>query len=226
MEAFAGRLGLTVEEGPLGGAAAQLIRNGTRGTLVISDRLTDLVFRRFSIAHELGHFVLRHPTAPIKAGHRKTDRNYEAEANAFASELLMPEKLVREKYDLSKVDLEVPRKIAADYNVSVLASSIRFTELTGERCAAVFSAGGRVQWARTSAALTHSVPQRPLAPSSLAYSFFDRGALAEDPGHVPAEAWFETAAQVQIREHSMCSQELRTVLSILWVPPEIANNLS
>jgi len=54
--------------------------------------------RRFTIAHEIGHFVL-HPGRPRRErGGRVTEagRMEEREADVFAAELLMPERLVRE----------------------------------------------------------------------------------------------------------------------------------
>jgi hypothetical protein len=54
--------------------------------------------RRFTIAHEIGHFVL-HPelSLPERGGLvTEAGRAVEREADAFAAELLMPEDLVRE----------------------------------------------------------------------------------------------------------------------------------
>lgn len=222
IEAFAEALGVRVFEARLEGAGCQLIRQHTRGTIVVPDHM-DRLYRRFGVAHELGHFVLRHPIAEVMPSHHhRPERDYELEANAFASELLMPEHMIRGAFELSRVDLETPREIAARFDVSLLASSIRFTELASERCAAVFSSAGRVQWVRASASLIERIPQRTLARSSLAYAFFERGVLVDRPTEVPAEAWFDTAAPVSIVEHSTCSAEFATVLSMLWVPPGIA----
>lgn len=54
--------------------------------------------RRFTIAHEIGHYVL-HPGRPRmeRGGHvTEAGRLEEREADVFAAELLMPEALVRE----------------------------------------------------------------------------------------------------------------------------------
>jgi Zn-dependent peptidase ImmA (M78 family) len=45
----------------LDGADAQLVRNGSRAVIMVSDRVTDIGALRFGIAHELGHFLLGHP---------------------------------------------------------------------------------------------------------------------------------------------------------------------
>src|SRR6478752_2638962 len=64
IEAIAKRLGVRIVETQLDGAQAQLARNGSDVVIYVSDRMTDIAARRFSIAHELGHFVLAHPPAP------------------------------------------------------------------------------------------------------------------------------------------------------------------
>jgi hypothetical protein len=225
LEAFAARLGVEIHHVQLEGAGCQLVRNGTRGTILVPDSMTDELYRRFSIAHELGHFVLRHPSADLAlpSHHRRAERrDYELEANRFASELLMPEHLVRAEFELSKVDLDVCRRIASRFNVSILASTIRFTELASERCAAVFSSAGKISWVRASESFRLQIPYRELLPSSLAYGFFATGTLVELPVNVPADAWFSTEAQVDIVEHSTSSQEHNTVLSMLWIPEPVA----
>jgi hypothetical protein len=62
--------------------------------------------RRFTLAHEVGHWVcqvLEGRTAPIYCRSDEVGvgegRALEREANIFAAELLMPEELVRERFD-------------------------------------------------------------------------------------------------------------------------------
>lgn len=129
IEGFCTRLGIEIIEAPLHGATAQLVRNGSRTIIFVSDRVTDPAARRFSIAHELGHLMLKHPSRnPEELCSRPRAkatllRDYEAEANAFASELLMPASLLQRACEVSPVDLAVPRNIAREFGVSILASA-------------------------------------------------------------------------------------------------------
>ena len=232
IEAIAKRLGVRIVEAELDGAQAQLVRNGSDVVIVVSNRITDPRTRRFSIAHELAHFVLGHPPPPPSTlceaytSLRGGDRDYEVEANAFASELLMPESLVRARCEISPVDLGVPWQIAHEFSVSILASTRRFVELSSERCIAVFSADGVVQWRHPSATFTRDIePGRRLAHDSVAWDFFAKGSIDDRPQPVPASAWLDTLAEVDIVEHSICSREHRTVLSLLWVPEHVAPRL-
>lgn len=234
VEAFAAYLGVSLIEGPLDGAMAQLVRNGKHAHIHVSDRASNPGARRFSIAHELGHFVLEHPScAPsdlFAPGPRKLapdQRDYEAEANAFAAELLMPTELVQRHCDVSPVDLDGARRIADQFTVSILASARRFAELSPERCAAVFAIDGDVLWATTSVSFTREIRLgRRLDAASLAYDFFAKGTIYDHAQPVPADAWFETSAEVEIIEHSIGSREFRTTLSMLWVPDAVGPRLA
>jgi hypothetical protein len=201
---------------------------------MVSDRITDPAARKFSIAHELGHFILKHPapsTAELCMPHiprsrGKAGRSPEAEANAFASELLMPEALLVERCNVAMVDLAVPRAIADEYGVSILASTIRFTELTRACCAAVFSADREVKWFVPSATFTRYIPRgKPVDPLSLAADFFAKGSIVDAPQLVRADAWLNTELDVDLVEHAICSPPHGTVLSLLWVPELVAFEL-
>lgn len=226
-------LTLKIVEGPLDGADSQLVRAGNVATIIVSTRIVGPAARTFIIGHELGHLMLDHPSLPA---HKLGDaapkptaddvRDYEAEANAFASELTMPYVLVRDWCQHGPVNLEVPWRIANTFGTSILASARRFAELSPERCAAVFSARRRVIWCTPSRTLTLPITRsRALAPGTVAATFWDVGQVHEREQLVPAHAWFTTSANVSIVEHATASQEHRTVLSMVWVPDDAAEPL-
>jgi hypothetical protein len=114
----------------------------------------------------------------------------------------MPASLLQRACEVSPVDLAVPRHIAAAYGVSILASAIRFAELTSERCAAVFSTAGKVKWFAPSPTFTHEIERgRVLDRSSLAWDYFKKGVLDDSPQRVPAEAWLDTVRDAELVEH-------------------------
>jgi len=84
--------------------------------------------RRFSIAHEIGHYILGHNSLLFSGsggeGMIKRDPRQERAANAFAAEFLMPKKLLsREAHKYSL------RGLARRYMVSMQAMEIRLKEL-------------------------------------------------------------------------------------------------
>ena len=97
IEAWAQSLGIELVEAPLEGAAAQLVRLRDRVRIVLPERVTDRGARRFSIAHELFHFLKKHPsptptmmcTPRAFRGDDTTMHAFEVGANAFSGESLL-----------------------------------------------------------------------------------------------------------------------------------------
>lgn len=109
--------------------------------------------RRFTIAHELGHFLM--PLHGANAQCAKADmgilatrdpnRVREAEANRFAATLLMPrEMFLRDIRRLGNPELEHILKLADDYEVSKQAATHRYIDLCDDPCAVIFSRHGSV----------------------------------------------------------------------------------
>ena len=83
---------------------------------------------RFTIAHEIGHFVL-HPGRAVSERGGPTNQStvrLEREADQFAAELLMPEQLVRQAVLDDGGDL---RRLADRFDVSTQAMSLRLRHL-------------------------------------------------------------------------------------------------
>jgi hypothetical protein len=115
--------------------------------------------RRFTIGHELGHFLCPwhvpkdpdgfycSPDDMRKVTAAKGDRlaEMEVQANRFSALVLMPE--AHFKKDLSRkagVDIQHVIDLAGRYKVSKEAATRRYVELHGERSAAVISQDGKV----------------------------------------------------------------------------------
>lgn len=113
-------------------------------------------FRRFTVAHELGHYFLEgHPeeiqkTAPIhisKAGFSQGLSSIELEADHFASGLLMPSKLVSEVIGTSRVGLDAIETLGDRAECSLTASAIRAAECCDYPMAVIVSSGDEVAYA-------------------------------------------------------------------------------
>lgn len=86
------------------------------------------VRQRFTIAHELGHFLLGHDIGKnedILDDDSEKPMHKEREANIFASELLMPYELLAGEVKKEKIDL---KKLASIFDVSEQAISIRLLD--------------------------------------------------------------------------------------------------
>jgi Zn-dependent peptidase ImmA (M78 family) len=120
------------------------------GMLVLKDRNAIISInkahsenrKRFTIAHELGHYLLHKNSAsvfidkaPVFLRDKKSSDGtqlQEIEANRFAAELLMPEGLLREKILKKQLDIENVNaigKLAKQFKVSPQALTVRLTKL-------------------------------------------------------------------------------------------------
>lgn len=116
--------------------------------------------RRFTIAHELGHFLMAHhvPDQPgrflckssdllrvtAKAGDQRQRR--EVEANRFATLMLMPPHLLRGAMAaFREPDLEHVLVLARDFAVGKEAAARAYVQYHPERIAIVVAGNGRVQ---------------------------------------------------------------------------------
>ena len=84
-------LGIEVYAQPCRAFGALFLLRGGRGVLLVNSSLPQ-GRARFSIAHELGHLLLRHN--PLGRIGEPRDPDQERQADRFASELLMPESLM------------------------------------------------------------------------------------------------------------------------------------
>jgi hypothetical protein len=201
VEHVAAVLGAEVIDAPLGGAQAQLLRWQGRARIRVHQGETHAGARRFSIGHELGHLWLGHHggieparcVTPI--GDARAIRGVEAEANAFASELLLPAPLVAPWTDVLEPDLDNARSLAAAARVSLTAAALRVCELSATPCAVLRCQRGRITWAARSPTFAGFLPRGRLAgPESAVSDLIAWGRLPREPRPVPAATWLDTAA--------------------------------
>ncbi|MBZ0234741.1 MAG: ImmA/IrrE family metallo-endopeptidase [Deltaproteobacteria bacterium] len=228
VEGIAALHGLDVRRGGLPGADARLVGTGDIGIIRLSTKIDHEGAQRFSVAHELGHRQLAHRSTAVlscEPAPLHVERGAEAEANAFAAELLMPTQLLRRRCEVSPASLDDARAIAETYRVSLVAAALRFVELTSERCAVVFSRAGRVAWAARSETFVPFIERgRRLCAAGVAFDWFRSGALSEGAQPVPADAWFDHDGEcdVEIVEDAVPVPAARAVLSLLWIPEKTA----
>jgi Zn-dependent peptidase ImmA (M78 family) len=115
-----------------------LIRKEDGGTLMGINSLENPSRMRFTIAHELGHFLLEKTSVSIdyRSNHpNETKTQQEKKADFFAANLLMPENFLREDFKTAlqnrpNVFLEEDlNKLATRYEVSKEAMKYRLMNL-------------------------------------------------------------------------------------------------
>jgi hypothetical protein len=187
---------------------------------------------RFTQAHELGHYVLHSRQrdefrcGPAVIVEKDTgEPNIEAQANQFASYLLMPANDVRPRIESTEITLDLISDLARRYGVSFEAMCIRVVELTAERAVLVYWDNGMMKrWSSSVAAKRQRL--RIEAPTAEPREPMP-GTVAADPGvrqcpagqYVPAGLWFTNAPGGEmLREMKHTSDTFERVLSLLIVP--------
>lgn len=158
----------------------------------------------FTLAHELGHYLLHRSefTDGIKCKREDMFRwnsEYgirEAEANEFASYLLMPRNLFEKQMEDSELSLYLLQHIADYFNVSLTAAILKWLSFTSERAMLVVGKDGFVDWVWSSENLRKSgiylqpkkeiieLPQKSLAAKNNT-EFDSLTGVSYDPGVWP-----------------------------------------
>ena len=228
---FAARLNVQIVDAPLEGALAQLIVNGLSARILLSSRLRDPARRRVAIAHELGHYVLSHPS-PILAtlcepgshpSHGSSEaRDVEREANSFAHELLMPAAEVDALCYVREPDLRLARRLEITASVPIEHAAMRVVERSDRVCAVVLSTSGGITCVMLSdrftstfgPSLTSTLREgAPLDPRTLARQIRD-GSVPHCSSEIAAQAWLG-APGLPLLESSTALED-GTILTMLW----------
>ncbi len=193
--AIVGRQKIEVTYARLDGASARVFRHGDRAIIRVSDQIVQLGRLRFTIAHEVAHFLLGHKI-PVEAmldanAHAPFSVHQEREADVFATEFLMPAAWVAAYCEGAVTSLSVVHAIAQAFRVSNVAAAVRRVELADAPCAVAYSERGQVVWARGSGTFPRRIQsQRKIGSGSVASEYFERRVLDAQPRLVPAAAWF------------------------------------
>jgi Zn-dependent peptidase ImmA (M78 family) len=148
VDLIAEHLGLEIVRSDLGAdVSGILVVDDGHGVIGVNESHV-LVRQRFTIAHEIAHFVLHRDQLPVfidtqqrqfAAAFRDADsatgeKRREVEANAFAAALLMPEIFLRQEIKTVAPDLEddaVVAVLAERFKVSKTAMSFRLENVFG-----------------------------------------------------------------------------------------------
>lgn len=185
---------------------------------------------RFTMAHELGHYVLHrlkrkefqcNQQDMLNLSH--DDKNIETEAHIFASYLLMPLEDYRKQFT-STVDFDVLGACALRYGVSLTAATLKWLDHTEEKAVLVMHNDGYINWWWASDA----------AKKAGAFFKTSKGPIEVPPGSVAAEetirhersgisiplsTWWPNAEEdTQIRELKISADQYDSVLTLLILP--------
>ncbi len=138
------------------GVSGMLHKAGDQFVIMYGTYIKNVGFQRFSIAHEIGHYLLPgHPehlfplgvtSHSSQAGFTSVDA-FEQEADYFASGLLMPDALVRSALRRVGEGLEGIEALKEKCGTSMTATAITYARKTSVPAAIIVSTNGHVDYA-------------------------------------------------------------------------------
>lgn len=216
LEVIAFQEGLEVRDEALVGCEASLVGYGKKGIITVAPGVS-LERRRFSIAHEVGHWEQhRGQSFSCRIEERALDKaakSKEREADDYASSLMMPSGLFKEAIAGSKggVSLAMLSGLGTTFKASFPAAAIRYVELSGEPVVLIFNGVGNGRWwsARSKRVPEHLWLRRELESDSFASDLRAATLATKRQGKMPAEVWFGGIAEDrhELQEHSVRLQE-------------------
>ncbi|MES2672414.1 MAG: ImmA/IrrE family metallo-endopeptidase [Pseudomonadota bacterium] len=244
---LAEHLGIEVNAKPssIKGASGWLIRSGDEFAIIYATYIDSIGFQHFSIAHELGHYMLDgHPEHVFRngvehashAGFEATD-HIEREADYFAACLLMPKELCRPLINRSRDGMEAVLHLASECETSLTAAALRYAEIGELPIGIVQSYQGKVEFCAAYPMQAHVGWARPLArsakvPTESATSRLSQnlGAImrsGEDSDSGDASDWFPGAdSNASLIEEVIGLGKFGRTLTILTLDPDMPDKES
>lgn len=230
VNSFAQMIGLKVREVPSQTFDGALIRvpYKLKGVVAVRETIRESGKKAFTVAHEIGHFVLPgHGTADcsctakdINSWQAHVSHQKEVSANRFASELLLPARRLYEIVNHRKATLALAQEIANEYQTSLTATAIKCVDVTDEACALVWSTNNHIEWTHKNDSFWPFIPKTRLDQNSCAgHLFLDHSQPAAE-GEVEADVWLSLdndSDKPTLWEDSLFLPYYNAVLSILTI---------
>lgn len=231
-------MGCILVEEPLSNSDGKIVRGKTQTLIKINSDIQFEARRRFTIAHEIGHFIL-HRKLEVHSENDSTlnwfqDTEKQAisgiqeyEANDFASELLMPEEIFRKDAGSYKFSPAHLRWLAEGFNTSLTSTIFRIVHLDIFPIFICFISNGIVRYWKKSESLNvfaENITRLPPPKGSVAKEYLDAGyeyiySKDEKAQKVFKSTWFNLGWDYydpEFYEYCIPSKDYKTIVSIIW----------
>ncbi|WP_428685814.1 ImmA/IrrE family metallo-endopeptidase [Sphingopyxis sp.] len=180
--------------------------------------------RRFSIAHELGHWHYHRGRSslcrPSEIGNPASSNSAERQADNYAADLLMPSYIFKAMMGVSSPSsFEVIDDLSAQFSTSRVATALRYVSLTELPCILIcHDVRGRRWFQRSRTASDQWFPRSELDASSRALEVLHKRTRQYRPSKIGAHVWFDRrdAERHCVFEHTRASfgGEILTLLTL------------
>jgi Zn-dependent peptidase ImmA (M78 family) len=240
MDIFVAGLGATLIEIPLKNSDGKIVRGNSKTLIKINSEIQFEERKRFTIAHEIGHFLL-HSKLELEvhnensntlnwyntALHQAKKGIQEWEANDFASELLMPEQLIRKETFKKKFSPELVKELSLKFKTSLTSTIYRLLSLDIYPLFVVFINKGVVRyWSKSNNfwVKIKDITKLPPPEDSVALEYVDAGyeylySGKDKTQQIYKSTWFELKDDEDdsdFFEYCIPTKQYETIISVVW----------
>jgi hypothetical protein len=212
LEATAHYLGVQIRYRQLDGCEARIVGVGDKAIITVNSR-SSRQRKRFSIAHELGHWKHhRGKSLVCRADDYRPDNRISAEriADRYAADLLMPHYLFQPiAQNMGKLTFKAIGALADEFHTSVTSTAIRAVECDQWPAVLVcHGQGGRKWFTRSPSVPERWFPQETLDAESYAMDvLYGRKPENAHLRKIGADAWFDRR---EAERYEVLEQSVRT----------------
>jgi Zn-dependent peptidase ImmA (M78 family) len=207
-----------------------LLFDGYLAAIGLNSQQTYLKRRKFSVAHELGHLNM-----DVNIGEEKQflctnkmiesfdlKNDIELRADQFASELLMPRKMIKSFFNPEEPNWDAIQKVSQEFDVSLMASAFKYVDNSTVPCCLVVSKKGVIQFYKPSNFFKYSLQMRDsriVANDTFAFKALKAETVPNDFDTVSADIWisgYKVKRDSELLEWSLPLNSYGLVLTILW----------
>jgi len=239
MDLFIAGLDAILIEEDLTNCDGKITFGNNKAVIKVNSNIQYIERKRFVIAHEIGHLIMhRNMQLPedtfsnfnIIAGMEKALKNgrQELEANEFASELLMPEKIFLKEAVGKKFSPLLIKQLAERFKTSLSATAFRYLQLDLHPICLVFIENGKViYWKKSDDLMVWFGDHTRLAPpsDSVATEYIPKNydyvyKLEEKAQTVSKSTWFnlsENDEDTDFYEYCIPTKRYKTIWICLWM---------
>ncbi|QGQ25807.1 ImmA/IrrE family metallo-endopeptidase [Gimesia benthica] len=225
------------------GVSGYLIRVGDQFGIQYATHIKVEGFKRFTVAHELGHYFLPgHPEHLFPNGegiHHSmsgfiSSDKFERQADFFAAALLMPRDLFLGALRRAGDGFEGIETLAETCVTSITATAIRYTKFAEDPVAVVVSSGNQVDYCFMSEALRDLpriewLKKGTVLPASATAKFNTNFENIEEArrveGYTWLNEWFEGAPEVEMKEDVVGLGSYGRTLTVLHTSEALAEDV-
>ncbi len=229
LDEIAAAIGLRIKEVDSDGFEGALVRDAEsqKGIVLVKAKTRERSRKRFTIAHEIGHYMI--PThidnenvclAKELESWSESLATPELEANEFAAELLLPNKLVASRFPKAEPSLQHIAAIAQEFQTSLTATTRRFIDITDLSCAMVWTQQ-EWKWVRRSENFKAFIPLDEIPyDQSFAGQLLAGRSVPDVATPVNPILWLNERDVTRVErllEHSIYLKNYKAVLTLLWI---------